>query len=60
MEAVFYLANMKALLDDANKHLNKVPCECDSHNGFECIIHDWERRLSRLRDEVGIAIENQH
>ena len=49
------LKNMQKALEKAYNDCNKLPCECDSYNGFICPIHDWKRILERLKSQVSDA-----
>lgn len=47
------------MLQSANNYINKLSCECDTYGGYECILCDWKRRITKLREEVDIAIEHE-
>jgi hypothetical protein len=51
------LINMRKAIEKARNECNKLPCECDSYNGFSCPIHDWERTLEYLGNQVNDAIK---
>lgn len=53
------LTSIVTLLGSANKVLNKLPCECDDYNGFECNLHGWRNTLTKIREEINEAVEGE-
>lgn len=51
------LIGMAIAIKNALIECGKLPCECDSSNGYICPIHGWKATLTRVRDQLHEAIE---